>query len=91
MTDVTIYKPPTVTIRLVAGQYVIIKPAGLTIQALNRAPPVDQTALVAALTAQVQTLTRELEECRNSHAPGSARRAGLNGWPVRKANRTDGN
>jgi len=77
MTDITIYKPATVTVRLVDGQYVIIKPSGLTIQALNRAPPVDQTALVAALTAQIEALTRELDDYRKP-AGISARVL----WPV---------
>lgn len=70
MTDVTIYKLATVTIRLVAGQYVVVAPAGTTIQALNKNPPIDQTAQVAALTAQVAQLTADLDACITaSHTP----------------------
>ena len=40
MTDITIYKPASVTVRLVNGQYVIVnKPPWMTIQAINGQPP----------------------------------------------------
>lgn len=79
MTDITIYKPPSVTVRaLGGGRYVLDKPASMTISAINGLPPINQTVLVAALTAQVETLTRELAECRSARSAGQ-------GWPVNRS------
>lgn len=52
-------------VALLAGQYVLNVPAGVTIQALHNArPPADQSAEVAALTQQVADLTQALAACQ---------------------------
>lgn len=82
MTDVTIFKPVEVTIRLLSpGVYGIIKPAAYTIQALNKKPPVDQTALVASLTAQVANLTAQVASLMAENASLAAQLAACLGTP----------
>lgn len=61
--DVVFFKPQEVTVRLVDGNYVVLKPPGYTIQALNARPPADQSAEIAALKARVTGLEAELAAC----------------------------
>ena len=57
-------------VSLVAGKYVITKAPSTTIQAINGGrPPVDQSAVVASLQAQVNTLTQQLAACQASKVP----------------------
>ena len=83
MTDITIFKPATVVVKaLGGGKYAIDKPPSMTISAINGMPPVNQTALVAELTARIEVLTRELEECRSAAAV--FRGSSGQGWPVKR-------
>lgn len=82
MTDVTIFKPATVTIRLLSpGVYGIIKPPAYTIQALNKPPPIDQSALVASLTAQVASLSAQVANLTAANATLAAELAACQGTP----------
>lgn len=52
------------------GEYVIVKDAATTIQAVNGGkPPADQSSEVAALQAQVAQLTADLDACRAGQTP----------------------
>lgn len=62
--DVVFFKPKEVTVRLLPdGTYNVIKPLGLTIQAINGKPPVDQSAELLALTMQITQLQNDLAAC----------------------------
>ncbi len=59
MTDVTIYKPATVTIKKVGGEFRIVMPAGstFTIQAINGTPPSNATLQKKIDDARAANLT----------------------------------
>lgn len=51
----------------------VFKPAEITVSVIDGPPPVDQSAEVAALTAQVAALTGELEAVQASNADLAAK------------------
>ena len=55
----------------------IYKPAGVTVEVIEGNPPVDQSALVASLQAQVATLTDERDDALEANASLQAQVATL--------------